>query len=429
MEGQGSKIEHRGSSALDASVLTLEVESIAAGGDGVSRSEGLVVFTPRTAVGDRVEAGVVVKGRMARGALRSIERRGPDRVEPQCAHYDDDHCGGCQLQHVSIGAQREAKRRIISDTLRRIGKRDVGPPEIRSGASAWRYRRKLTLALRRIGNRWIGGLHAYDDPAHVFSLNDCAISDERLMVVWREILAAQAHFPAASQLRGAVRLLGATTNRAAFVLEGGREWPAAEAFFNAAPTLAALWWIPENGSRRLLADRRETDEPGASFTQVNPEVAAKLEAFVVGAVMAHAPATVVDAYSGSGDVAVALAGRGVRVIAIELDAEASAWAASRLPPGSRAVTARVEDAIRNTLPADVVILNPPRTGVDARVTAVLSNAGRALQAIVYVSCDPATLARDLSRLPGWRIARLTAFDMFPQTAHVETVAELVPVNG
>jgi 23S rRNA (uracil1939-C5)-methyltransferase len=408
--------------------LTLDIESIAAGGDGVARSEGLVVFTPRTAIGDQVIAGVTVKGRMARGVVDTIERPGADRVAPDCAHYDGDRCGGCQLQHISIDGQRESKRRIISDTLRRIGKREIALPELRSGANAWRYRRKLTLALRRKGESWIAGLHAYDNPAHVFSLDDCKISDERLMVVWREIMGAQAHFPVAFQLRGAVRLLGDATNRAAFVLEGGRDWSAAEAFFNAVPSLAALWWVPENGSRRLLGDRREKGEPGASFTQVNPEVAAKLEAFVVDAVMAHKPSTVVDGYSGSGDVAVALAGRGVKVIAIELDSEASAWAASRLPAGSRAVTARVEDAIRNTLPADVVILNPPRTGVDARVTTALSKATPAPRAIIYVSCDPATLARDLSRLPGWAIAKVTAFDMFPQTAHVETVCELVPAS-
>jgi len=407
--------------------MILDVESIAAGGDGVARSDGLVVFTPRTAVGDRVVASVAVKGRMARGAVLSVERRGADRVDPECAHYEGDRCGGCQLQHISVGAQREAKRRIISDTLRRIGKREVEPPEIRAGANAWRYRRKLTLALRRVGGAWIGGLHAFDDPAHVFALNDCRISDERVMAVWREILAAQAHLPAAAQLRGSVRLFDAATGRAAFVIEGGREWPQAEAFFETVPSIAALWWVPENGARRLLGDRRKAGEPGASFAQVNPEVAAKLEAFVVESVMTHAPLTVVDAYSGSGDVAVALAGRGARVIAIELDREASAWAASRLPAGSRAVTARVEDALRNTLPADVVILNPPRAGVDARVTAVLANAAPAPRAIVYVSCDPATLARDLSRLPDWKIARVTAFDMFPQTAHVETVVELVPV--
>jgi 23S rRNA (uracil1939-C5)-methyltransferase len=420
--------EDRGPTPEDRAVLTLDIESIAAGGDGVARSEGLVVFTPRTAVGDRVVARVTVKGRMARGVLETIERAGADRVAPECAHYEGEHCGGCQLQHISIDAQRDSKRRIISDTLRRIGKREVAPPEIRAGANAWRYRRKLTLALRRKGEAWIAGLHAYDNPAHVFPLEDCRISGDRLMSVWREIMDAQAHFPGALQLRGAVRLLGDAGNRAALVLEGGRDWSAAEAFFHAVPSLAALWWVPENGSRRLLADRREKGEPGASFTQVNPEMAAKLETFVLDTVMAYAPAKVVDGYSGSGDVAVALAGRGVNVTAIELDSEASAWAASRLPAGSRAVTARVEDAIRNTLPADVVILNPPRTGVDARVTAALAKAVPAPRAIVYVSCDPATLARDLSRLPGWTIAKLTAFDMFPQTAHVETVCELVPAS-
>jgi 23S rRNA (uracil1939-C5)-methyltransferase len=408
--------------------LTLEIESIASGGDGVARSDGLVVFVPRTAVGDRVVAGVTVKGRLARGVVESVERAGPGRVAPECAHYEGDRCGGCQLQHLSAAAQHEAKRRIIADTFRRIGRRDVPPPEIRAGTSAWRYRRKLTLALRRAGGTWMCGLHAFDDPSRLFSLRDCRISDERLMAVWREILAASAHFPDAMQLRGAVRLLGDAANRAAFVLEGGREWTSHEAFFAAVPSLAALWWVPDDGARRLLDDRREKGAPGASFVQVNPEVAAKLEAFVVETVMARSPVTVVDAYSGAGDLAVALATRGVRVIAIELDAEASAWAASRLPPGSRAVTARVEDAIRNTLPADVVILNPPRAGVDVRVTTALSRAPGALRAIVYVSCDPATLARDLSRLPGWEIASLTAFDMFPQTAHVETVCELVPVS-
>jgi 23S rRNA (uracil1939-C5)-methyltransferase len=141
--------------------------------------------------------------------------------------------------------------------------------------------------------------------------------------------------------------------------------------------------------------------------------------------MAHAPATVVDAYAGAGEVAVALAARGVRVTAIELDPEASAACAARLGARSRSVTGRVEDALGAALPADVVILNPPRAGVDARVTARLAS-DASVRGIVYVSCDPATLARDVARLPAWRVARLTAFDMFPQTAHVETVCELVP---
>ncbi len=406
-------------------LLTLEIQSIAAGGDGVARHDGLVVFVPRTAVGDRVAARVTVKGRLARGVVERIEVNGPDRVEPACAHYTADRCGGCQLQHISLEAQREAKRRMITDNFRRIGKRVVVPPEIQSGAHAWRYRRKLTLALRKAGDAWKFGLHAFDDPSHVFSLEDCPISDERLIAVWREIHAAAEFLPPVPQLRGAVRLLGDSANRAAFVLEGANDWRTHEEFFARVPSLGAVWWIPDGSPRRLMYDRRVNHEPGASFAQVNAEMAAKLEAFVVESVMAHNPATVVDGYSGAGNIAVELASRGVKVVAIELDAEATAWAASRLPAGSRAVAARVEDAIRNTLPADVVILNPPRAGVDARVTAALVKATPAPRAIVYVSCDPATLARDLTRLPGWRIAKLTAFDMFPQTAHVETVCELV----
>jgi 23S rRNA (uracil1939-C5)-methyltransferase len=118
--------------------------------------------------------------------------------------------------------------------------------------------------------------------------------------------------------------------------------------------------------------------------------------------------------------------RGVRVTAIELDADASAWSASRLPEGSAAVCARVEDVLVDVLPADVVVLNPPRAGVDERVCAALEAQSVRPRSLIYVSCNPATLARDLTRLPSYHIDSVTGFDMFPQTAHVETVCELVP---
>ena len=407
-------------------VVTLDIESIASGGDGVARTDGLVVFVPRTAPGDRVVARISTKGRLARGVVERIEQPAATRVAPACIHYDRDRCGGCQLQHITRDAQHEAKRAIIRDSIRRIGKRDVELPPLHAGANAWRYRRKLTLALRRDGQRWYAGLHAFDNPEQVFSLEDCRIADERLLSVWREILAASVHLPDVPRLRGSVRLLG---DRAVFVLEGGWEWSAPEEFFAAAPGLSALWWVNNAGTRVLLADRREHPEPGASFAQVNPEVAEQLEAFVIDRVLTHTPRTVVDGYAGAGDVALALAAHGISVTAIELDGEASAWSAARLPAGSRAITARVEDALGAALPADVVLLNPPRAGLDGRVTSLLSAASPPPRAIVYVSCDPATLARDLLRLAPYRIASLTAFDMFPQTAHVETVCELVPSSS
>ena len=168
--------------------MTLDIASIAAGGDGVARRDGLVVFVPRTAPGDRIVAQVTSYDRMGRGLLERIEQPSADRVTPECPHYERDRCGGCQLQHLSLTAQHNAKREIIRDAMRRIGKRDVALPELRSGASPWRYRRKLTLAMRRGAGGaegWTAGLHAYDDPDRIFALDDCRIADPRCVQVRR----------------------------------------------------------------------------------------------------------------------------------------------------------------------------------------------------------------------------------------------------
>jgi 23S rRNA (uracil1939-C5)-methyltransferase len=402
-------------------LATLGITSLAAGGDGVARHEGLVVFTPRTAPGDTVEADVRTEGRVGRGRLLRVVQPGPDRVAAICAHYTgSDRCGGCQWQHITLEAQREAKGRNVADAFARIARRPVPPPPIHGG-DGWRYRRTLTLAIRRDGARSWAGLRAFDDPESVFDLHDCPISDERVVAAWREVMAAAAHLPPDARLRGTMRWLD---DRALFVLEGGTEWPALAAFLAAVPGLAAIWWQAEGKRRRLVADRRPAEVPGASFAQVNAAIAERMQADVVAAVMAYAPATVVDCYSGGGDTAVRLAAQGVRVAAVELDEEATAWAARRLLPPSRAIAARVEDVLPRLLPADAVILNPPRAGVDARVMTLLRDTPP--RAIVYVSCDPATLARDVARLDGWRIASLQCYDMFPHTAHVETVCVLVP---
>jgi 23S rRNA (uracil1939-C5)-methyltransferase len=164
----------------------------------------------------------------------------------------------------------------------------------------------------------------------------------------------------------------------------------------------------------------------ASFSQVNPGVAKNLRTYVTEVVSAHSPATVIDAYAGIGDIAIAFAKKGAKVTAIELDSDAARWCALRLPEGSVSVRARVEEALAGALPADAVILNPPRAGTEARVTEILEGATVKPKVIAYVSCNPATLARDIARLPSYRIVSMVAFDMFPQTAHVETVCEMVP---
>ena len=399
----------------------MRVESIAGGGDGVARVEGLAVFVPRTAPGDVIEAEIEEHGRFARGRLLRVLEPSPQRVEPPCEHYVRDRCGGCQIQHMSYGAQLEAKAAVVRDALRRIGGRAAELPPVHASPDQWRYRAKLTLAMRWRGSRWIAGLHRQDRPGEVFDLRDCPITSEPVMRTWREIMAASSLLPRARELRGAVR---ASEEGAAFVLEGGRSWADARRFADRVPSLRAIWWVPDRGARRVVVDRRDEAHPSASFAQVNPGTAAELRRRLLDLVRAERAATVVDAYAGSGATAVAIAGDGATVVAIEADADAVAWARRHLAPPSRAVRGLVEDVISDTLPADVVIVNPPRAGVHERVTAALE-ASRP-RALFYVSCNPATLARDIGRLPGFRVASVECFDMFPQTAHVETLCALVP---
>ncbi|HVF38363.1 MAG TPA: hypothetical protein VM939_00585 [Gemmatimonadaceae bacterium] len=410
-----------------AQMIPLEIESIAAGGDGVGRSSGLVVFVPRTAPGDLITARISGRGTFARGALRTIARASEERIEPPCPHYTHDRCGGCQIQHLAYPAQLRAKQRIIRDAIERIGKTQIPAPDMRASENEWRYRVKLTLAINRVSSgQWVAGLHPYDDPGKVFALSDCLITDRHVLATWREIMEYSQFFPGVQSLRGSVRI---THDGPVFVLAGAMRWSGSQEFFELAKSLAAAWWENEEGSRRLIGDRRPhraLHPPAASFAQVNPEVAAELRAHLMKTVAAYSPNTVIDAYSGAGDTAIAFAKQGARVTAIELDNDAARWCALRLPEGSVSLRARVEEALAGVLPADAVVLNPPRAGADARVTDVLERAVVKPRVVVYVSCNAATLARDIARMAGYRIASVVAFDMFPQTAHVEIVCELVP---
>ncbi len=406
------------------------IESVAAGGDGVAHSDSLAVFVPRTAPGDVVDVELEPHGRFARAHVLALRQRSGDRVDPPCVHYERDRCGGCQLQHLREQAQLDAKRVIVRDALHRIGKVNVTVPEVLPALSAWRYRISLTLAIRCDGAgrsaSWRFGLRDYEDPERVFDLQDCLISDAQVLSAWNEIRAAAALLPDAPRMTGTLRWLGES---AAFSLRGGSGWTQQNIgdFSRACPSISVAHWSPDYGARRVLWDNRaDPSTPAFSFTQVNPAVAQQLHADVVKRVLAHSPRTVIDAYSGAGDVAIALARAGVTVTAIEVDRDAAQFAASRLTLPSRSIAARVEQALQRALPAHVVVLNPPRAGIDASVAQTLTAATPKPRAIVYVSCDPATLARDIGRLPGFSVTSVQPYDMFPQTAHVETVCELVP---
>jgi 23S rRNA (uracil1939-C5)-methyltransferase len=412
-------------------VNTLRIDAIAAGGDGVGHLDGLACFVPRTAAADVVQIAYTTHARYARGRVLQVLDASPDRVDARCRHFTADRCGGCQLQHLSQEAQRAARQQIVRDTLQRVGRRDVVLPPLLSG-DAWGYRDRLTLALRAKGSNWVGGLHAFDDPSRVFALEECPISHPRLLSAWRDVRHVLRGLPmpaTGETLRLSLRLSGTPEAGVALVVLGAQRWPEAEqwaaAVREAAPDVSAVWWEPTNADARWLSGSADADV--LAFAQVNRAVAAELRAHVEAAILARAPRTVVDAYAGRGDLAVVLAASGIAVTCIEADARATRRATERLAPfaASQVMTGLVEERLPAALPADVVVLNPPRRGIDVRVAATLATA-TGINTIVYVSCDPATLARDLSRLPSWRIESLRCFDMFPQTAHVESVCVLTP---
>jgi 23S rRNA (uracil1939-C5)-methyltransferase len=266
------------------------------------------------------------------------------------------------------------------------------------------------------------GLHAYDDVDRVFDLRECPITDPRVVSAWAEVRQAARLLPRSPELRGTVRLAG---DELALVIEGSEAWPSARDFASALPSMSVIRWRPSNGGSRVVVDRRGSHTPDESFDQVNQPVATAARRELLDRALAASPRTAIDAYAGLGATSRALADRGISVTAIEADASAARFAAGHLPSESRVLTGLVEDFMAQCLPADVVVLNPPRAGVHARVTEALETQPRP-RLVLYMSCDPATLARDVARLPAYRVSSLRAYDMFPQTAHVEVVCELTP---
>lgn len=409
---------------------TVTIERIAAGGDGVARHDGMVVFVPRAVPGDVVTVSLVRQRTFARGRITEMVTASPEREPAPCQHYEADRCGGCQLQGLKYPAQLAIKGELVRDAIVRIGKQAVDAVSVTPSPDPWGYRNTLTLALQRDRLRpsgWLAGMHVAGDPTSLFELKECLIAMPEVMDGWRQLMHNAEHLPRAMALRVTVRLLAA--GGLALTVEGGGQWKqnAIESLVAAIPAIHAIWWVRDDEVRALRFDRRTVQEAGASFMQVNPRVAELLRDYVVTQVEALTPSAVVDAYAGSGALAQRLLREGRRVIAIELDQEASAVAGAALhaDPLSKVLTGRVEHLLPHALPASVVVLNPPRAGVDATVPPMLAAPTAEVQRIIYVSCDPATLGRDLARLgAGWRVSAVRAFDMFPQTSHVETVCTI-----
>jgi 23S rRNA (uracil1939-C5)-methyltransferase len=403
-------------------VTGVRILRLAAGGDGVGRlDDGRAVFVPRTAPGDLVElTGVRRQRRFARARVARVLEPGADRVDPPCPHYVDDECGGCQLQHLAPGAQREARRNFVGEALRRLARREVADPEIVAAPQDLEYRTKITLHAASGGGEI--GLHPYGRPEQVFELRRCLITVPELNRVWSVLRLLRQLLPArlVTVMLRLDRRGGRHVVLDASPGTGWTEGPALAAALAEHGVEASVWQREAGGEPRAVAGPAEPF-PATVFEQVHPSMGDRVRAFAVDALGAVSGRSVWDLYAGIGETTAALAGRGARVTSVESDARAVAEADAR-GPEARRLAGRAEEVLGRLDPPDLVITNPPRTGMDARVTAELERVGP--ERIVYISCDPATLARDLARLARYRLAGLQAFDLFPQTAHVETVAVL-----
>jgi 23S rRNA (uracil1939-C5)-methyltransferase len=404
------------------------ITGIAVGGDGVARlSDGRVVFIPRTAPGDRVrlrEGSLQRHRRFARAEPGEIVEAGPNRVAPPCPHYGQDHCGGCQLQHVAYDGQLAAKRANVGDTLRRIGKLDIGDPEIVEALEEWRYRAKISMEVKATAGRPDGltaGLHPYDRPNFVFPLGDCHITDFRLMALWRELRSRLTTLP--QPLTRLTLRLDREERRHIIAESAGEPWLNAEELRGALRNgfEVICWWQPVDGAARVVAGPA-TGFPATAFEQVNPGMGILTRQWAVEQLGDVKGQMVWDLYGGIGDTAALLVDKGASVVSVDADEKAVSWARSRLP-GARFIAAKAEDVLPSLPAPHAVVVNPPRGGLHWDVSLKLTS--EPVAKLVYISCDPATLARDLSRLNvNYVVKAVRAFDLFPQTAHVETVAVL-----
>lgn len=456
--------------------IELTVTGLASDGDGVGRYRNFTVFVPLAAPGDRLRARITeVKPRYAKAEPLAVLSSGPDRVAPRCPVTET--CGGCAWQQVDYRAQLAWKRRQVADALQRVGR--LGhvevPPAIGMG-TPWHYRNKAAVPFGRGAGGGIAvGFYSRGSHDIVDLPGECALQHpliNRVIAVVREETAARGWQPydessGTGLLRHVVVRVGVRTGEALVVPVINA--PALPDEDGLAAALTAR--VPElvgvvkniNTARtnvifgpetRSIAGRDYVEEvlgglrfrvSAPSFFQVNTLQAERLFSLAVEFAGLTGEELVVDAYCGTGAMALLAAGRARRVWGVEVVAEAveDAKKNARLNGIDNAcfLAARVEDVLPGLRDGgrgpDVVFLDPPRKGCDPATLAACKAMGP--RRIVYVSCNPATLARDLAVLTGlerrgegegravYRVDVVQPVDMFPHTAHVECVAKLTRI--
>lgn len=388
------------------------IERILPGGLGLAHADGRTLMVALAAPGDRLRVRVErVKGNVAFASIVEILEPAPVRVEPPCPYFG--RCGGCNFQQLSYRAQLDAKIEIIRDCLRRLGSiEDVPPFEITAAPNEWHYRARAQWQYDAVRQR-LGYFEA--NSRHVCDVAECAVLVPELQ---RELEGLRERMTQGELPDDARYFSAVSGDEVVSVADGVRSPSVSERKHRNHATEII---------RTIAGERYHLNAD--SFFQTNIDL---VPALIDSALSDMRGETAIELYSGVGLFTVPLARRFANVIAVEDDAAASDFARRNLSDAGLSNTEVVNQDVADWLKVstqrepqiDFLLLDPPRTGAESRVISGIVRLKP--KRICYVSCDPATLARDLKKLiaGGYSLTSIQAFDMFPQTHHIETVALL-----
>jgi len=395
----------------------LRIEKLVYGGEGLSRLDGEVVFTPFVLPGELVEVERTgARQHVQRSRLAKVVEPSVDRVDPRCPVFG--RCGGCHYQHANYDAQLRFKRDILAETLKRVAKIEFDAAKIGIEAAepfGYRNRAQFHLDRGRIGYREMNS-------RKLVEIEECPISSPKIneIIPILKRLVRDRRWP---NFIGSIEVFTDERQVQWNVLDAER--PVAKRFFD---------WLAEEipgavaGPLEYVVNQDQFRVSGSSFFQVNRFLLPRLANLAIGDAKG---AVGWDLYAGAGLFSLPLARTLERVVAVE-----GGRSAADLRHNARRARLKV-DAISEQVEAflarasggpDFVLADPPRAGLGKAAATRLLALHPA--SVVIVACDPATLARDLTVLAaGYEIERITMVDLFPQTYHLETIVKLVSRRG
>lgn len=405
--------------AVTLTTLTYGGEAMGRLADPLTGAGGRAVFIPFGLPGERVSVRLTdEKKNFARGEIVEILEASPDRIEAKCKHFGE--CGGCHYQNLSYEKQLTAKTEILVDQLKRIGKIENPPvkPMVAS-PNPWNYRNHVQFSLDREGK--LGFQKANSN--RVIPITECHMPEAIINEFW-----SQLEFEPETEIER-VSLRAGVDNDLLMVLESESPEPP-ELEIEAGISIAHVYEentvvVAGNDHVVIHVLDRDFKVSAASFFQVNTVMAEKMVQHLLTCLPVSQSTTLLDVYCGVGLFSAFFAPKCGRVIGIESSESSCEDFAVNLDEFDNVelYEGLAEEILQYLeIQPDIVLVDPPRAGLDKHVIDSIFNLNP--QIIAYVSCDPSTLARDAARLinAGYKLKEVTPFDLFPQTYHIESIS-------